>query len=73
MMYHTSDHLDKFQTFLSAYVIDGFFQSLLEVSQITGWSRYETSPVKPTTTKLNVLLPGIMKYYGAGLPVDVFF
>lgn len=30
-------------------------------------------PVKLTTTTLNTFLPGIVGYYGAGMPVDVHF
>lgn len=73
MPYHSSAHLEKFQTFLSAYTIDGFFGSLLEVQDITGWSRYDAGPKDVTTTSLDALLPGIVQYYGAGRPVDTFF
>lgn len=68
---HTSDHLDKFQTFLSAYTINSFCHSLTEVMDVKGWAR--ASKTQMTTTKVNALLPGIMSYYGAGQPVDIFF
>jgi len=73
MPYHSYDHLEKFQTFLSAYTIDGFFGSLLEVVDVKGWVRSDSTPVPITTTMVNTLLPGIVGYYGAGQPVDVFF
>jgi hypothetical protein len=77
MPYHLSTHIDKFQTYISAYTIDSFFSSWLEVAAIKGWIRSDEVPAKApfdiTTTSLNVLLPGIMSYYGAGLPVDIHF
>jgi hypothetical protein len=73
MPYHSTSHLEKFQTYLSAYTIDGFFGSLLEVSELKGWSKYDAGPKDVTTTSLDALLPGIVAYYGAGQPVDTFF
>lgn len=57
--------------------MDGFFNSLLEVGSVQGWILASEvpawSPVVPTTTTLNAFLPGIMKYYGPNLPVDIHF
>lgn len=77
MPYHSDTHFDKLQAFVSSYSIDAFFNSLLEIHPIQGWiraSELETlgAPV-PTTTLLNVLLPGIVSHYGADMPVDIFF
>ncbi len=75
--YHLSTNIEKFQTYISSYTINSFFSSFLEVAGIKGWIRSasipEKVPLQLTTTTLNVLLPGIMSYYGAGQPVDVYF
>jgi len=73
MPLHSTDHLDKFQTYISSYVINGFCGSLTEVMDIKGWVRADMLHDALTTTTLNVLLPGIMSYYGPGMPVDTFF
>lgn len=73
MPLHSTDHLDKFQTYISSYVINGFCGSLTEVMEIKGWVRSAAINDAVTTTTLNVLLPGIMSAYGAGQPVDTFF
>jgi hypothetical protein len=68
--YHLSTNIEKFQTYISSYTINSFFSSFLEVAGIKGWIRSasipEKVPLQLTTTTLNVLLPGIMSYYGAG-------
>ena len=54
------------------FTIDSFFMSLLEIApdSLKGWfPNSEKFPM--TTTSLNVLLPGIEKYYGSDLPVNV--
>lgn len=71
MPYHSFDHIDKFQTYISSYVINGFCGSLTEVMEIKGW--VHSAQTGLTTTLINALLPGIISYYGAGRPVDVFF
>lgn len=37
MPYHLDEHPEQFQTYVSSYDIDGFFNSLLEVRNIGGW------------------------------------
>lgn len=73
MPMHSSAHIEKFQTYLSSYVINGFCNSMLEVIDIKGWIRSSMLHNLLTTTTLDVLLPGMIKYYGAGQPVDVYF
>jgi len=72
MPYYDSTHPEQYQAYVSAYSIDGFFSSLIEVEGIRGWVN-ETEVSILTTDKLNILLPGIVKTYGSGLPVDVHF
>lgn len=70
MPHHTSAHKDQFQNFISMFTVDSFFHSLLEVHSVGAW--FNSSPLFPmTTTSLNVLLPGIEKYYGPNLPVNI--
>jgi len=57
---------------VSAYSIDGFFNSLIEVEGIHGWVN-STGVAPLTTDTVNILLPGIVDYYGSGLPVAVHF
>ena len=77
MPYYDSTRSEKYQAFVSAYSIDGFFSSLLEVEGIHGWFNStmvpDWSPVTLTTDTINLLMPGIVSHYGAGLPVDVHF
>jgi hypothetical protein len=73
MPLHSSEHVEKFQTYLSSYVINGFCNSMLEVIDVKGWIRSSMLHNLLTTTTLDVLLPGMIKYYGAGKPVDVYF
>lgn len=77
MPYHSDTHLEKLQAFVSAYSINAFFSSLIEIHPIAGWIRASKleaigAPV-PTTTLLNVLLPGIVGHYGDDMPVDIYF
>lgn len=51
--------------------MNGFAASLLQVTPIKGWLRAPENHL--TTTELNALLPGIVNYYGAGKPVDIWF
>lgn len=77
MPYHMTTHIEKYQAYVSSYSIDAFMSSFLEVAAIKGWVNNadlpEKVPFDMTTTTLNAFLPGIMSYYGAGLPVDVHF
>lgn len=72
MPYHLDSHREKFQNYISAYTIDSFFSSLLEVTELKGMVPYDAGPKDITTSDLNVLLPGIVSHYGADVPVDVF-
>jgi hypothetical protein len=60
---------------VSTYDIDGFFNALLEANTIAFPVKSAmipaTAAVQLTTTTLNVLLPGLVSKYGAGLPVDL--
>lgn len=40
---------------------------------IEGWVRSSMLKDALTTTTLDILLPGMRKYYGAGMPVDTHF
>ena len=77
MPYYDSTHAEQYQAFVSSYSIDGFFSSLIEVVGIHGWVNStnipEFIPFELTTDTVNVLLPGIVKAYGSGMPVDVRF
>lgn len=73
MPLHSDEHPEKFQTFLSTYIMDSFCSSLLEVMQIDGWVRSSMLGGLLTTTTLDALFPGMGKYYGWGVPVDVYF
>jgi hypothetical protein len=74
MPYHMDEHPEEFQTFVSTYDIDGFFNSLLEVRNIGGWILSAELPEKYpalTTSTLNVLLIGITAKYGDDVPVNI--
>lgn len=71
MPLHSTQHLEKFQTYLSSYVVNGFCHSLTEVMDIHGWIRSAELDGIITTTTLDVLLPGMIAKYGAGVPVDI--
>jgi len=72
MPYYDVTRPEQYQAFVSAYSIDGFFSSLIEVKGIHGWvNNTEVAPL--TTDTVNILLPGIVDFYGSGLPVDVHF
>lgn len=77
MPYHDIYKSQKYQAFVSAYSIDGFFGSFLEVVGING--KVDQSILPPeaaaflTTGTINLLLPGIADYYGSEQPVEVDF
>ena len=77
MPYYDSSRPEQYQAYVSAYSIDAFFSSLIEVVGIHGWVNATEvpaqSPFKLTTDTVNLLLPGIVKTYGSGVPVDVRF
>lgn len=77
MPYYDSTRSEKYQAFVSAYSIDGFFNSLIEVAGIHGWFNSTMVPsfvpFNLTTDSVEILLPGITKTYGSGMPVDVRF
>jgi len=77
MPQHLSDHTQQFQAFVSAFSIDTFFSSWLEVGTIQAWFNASMIPsssaVQLTTSSVDEILPGISDYYGAGLPVDIYF
>jgi len=77
MPYYDSTKSEKYQAYVSAYSIDGFFNSLIEVVGIHGWvnstSVPASIPVQLNTDTVDLLLPGIKKHYGSGVPVDVRF
>lgn len=70
MPYHMTEHIEKYQAYVSSYSIDAFMSSWLEVAAIRGWFNAadipDWSPFSLTTTTVNSLLPGIMSYYGPG-------
>lgn len=76
MPYYDSSKPDKYQAYVSAYSIDGFFNSFIEVFGINGWvnstSVPSEIPVKLNTDTVNILLPGMSKHYGTA-PVDIRF
>ena len=77
MPYYDSDRSEKYQAFVSAYSIDGFFSSMIEVVGIHAWvnstfaAQFVELPMDTDT--VNILLPGIVDVYGSGRPVDVRF
>lgn len=77
MPYYNSTRPEKYQAYVSAYSMDGFFQSLISVVGIHGFVNSTmipaSVPLNLTTDTVNLLLPGIVKQYGSGLPVDVRF
>ena len=72
-----TDHPEKFQAFVSTYVLDSFFASYLSVGNFGGTipstALPSTSPVQLNTsdTTMNLVFPGIQKYYGPNIPLDV--
>ena len=62
---------------MSAYSIDGFFSSMIEVVGIHAWvnstfaAQFVELPMDTDT--VNILLPGIVDVYGSDRPVDVRF
>lgn len=63
MPYYNATLPSQFQAYVSAYSIDAFFNSLLEITTIKGWFNStmipDRAPVSLTTTTLNAFLPGI--------------
>ena len=70
--YHDTSKPSQYQAYVSAYSIDGFFSSIIEVIGAHGWVKNSELPTL-TTTNLNILLPGISDHYGADQPMDVYF
>jgi len=73
MPLHSTEHIEKFQTYISSYVVNGFCNSLTEVMDIKGWVRSSYLNNTITTTTLEILFPGMVATYGAGVPVDIYF
>jgi len=74
---HNTTRNQKFQAYVSSYSIDSFFQSWVEVGTVAAWFNASYIPandtVQLTTGALDELLPGIADYYGADLPVNIYF
>lgn len=74
---HDTNRTQKFQATVSAFTIDTFFQSWVEVGTLEAWFYASFIPandtVQLTTSTIDELLPGIENYYGPGLPVNIFF
>ena len=72
-----TDHPEKFQAFVSTYVLDSLFASYLSVANLGGTipstAIPATSSVQLNTsdTTMNLVFPGIKKYYGPDIPLDV--
>lgn len=75
MPYHDIYKQEKYQAYVSAYSIDGFFSSFLEIFGIAGNTNMFPEQVTSvlTTSTLDILLPGIKDYYGEGQPVEIDF
>jgi hypothetical protein len=67
----------QFQAYVSAYSIDSFFSSWIEVGTVAAWFNSTEIPANSTTqlttSTVNTLLPGIESYYGADVPMDIYF
>ena len=76
MPYFNSSYPEKYQAYVSAYSIDGFFNSMIEVIGIKGWVNATeipaSVPLTLDTKTVNILLPGIEDYYG-DIPINVQF
>ena len=72
MPYYSASNSEKYQAYLSTYSIDGFFSSFIEVAGIHAWVNSTQIPVLTTDT-IDILLPGIKKHYGSGMPVDIHY
>lgn len=74
---HLNTRSEGYQTYISTYSIDSIVGSFLECAPdllkfwVNSASIPDAAPFDLTTTTLNAFLPGILSYYGAGLPVDV--
>lgn len=72
-----TNHPEKFQAFLSTYVMDSFFDSYLRVGNLGGTIHNSMlpagSPVQLNTsdTTMNLVFPGIKSYYGPNVPLDI--
>ena len=75
--YHDTTRAEQYQAYVSAYSIDGFFNSFIEVVGMKGWVNATEIPagvpLTLNTGTINILLPGISDYYGSSQPVDVHF
>jgi hypothetical protein len=77
MPYYNNALPSQYQMYVSAYTIDSFFDSYLEINTIKGW--FLSSMIPPTakmsltTSSLNTFLPGIESFYGPDMPVDIHF
>jgi len=71
------DHPEKFQAFISTYVLDSFFSSYLSVGHLsktipsTAVPASSTVQLNTSDTVINLVFPGIKKYYGENIPLDV--
>lgn len=74
---HSTTRNQKFQATVSAFTIDTFFQSWVEVGTLAAWFNASLVPpsaaVQLTTSSLDELLPGIVDVYGPNLPVNIHF
>lgn len=74
--YDTSRN-QQFQAYVSSYSLDSFFSSWVEVGTVAAWFNSTMIPTNSstqlTTSSVDNILPGIEDYYGAGLPMDIYF
>lgn len=65
----------KFQAFISNYLLDSFATTFLKVQDVHFWTKSKdipsSSPVKFTTSGLNLFFPGLEAHYGKDKPVDI--
>lgn len=77
MPYKESSLNSGLQTFISEESVTSFLTSYLEVDDISGWLNYTEIPagstLNMTTGWFNLAFPGIEKYYGKGLPINMEF
>jgi len=71
------DHAEKFQVFVSTYVMDSLTSSWLSVGKLGGTIKHDmipaTSPVQLNTsdTTMKLVFGGIENYYGPNVPLDI--
>jgi hypothetical protein len=68
---HSKDHPDKFQNYLSTYLLNSLFNSYFLNHDVKLWIRSGMVDNAITCATLEVILPGISKAYGASTPVDI--